>query len=111
MRWILRSKLLKANVREANVDYVGSITIDRKLMEKSGLIEGEKVLVVSNTSGNRLETYVIPGESGMIAMNGAAAHLIKEGEEIIVMGFELSDKPADPKILLLNKENKVDRFL
>ena len=80
-------------------------------MEKSGLMEGEKVLVVSNTSGSRLETYVIPGGGGVICMNGAAAHLIKKGEEIIIMGFELSEKPIKSKILLLNKENQIEKFL
>jgi len=111
MRWVLRSKILKAVVTEANLNYIGSITIDTDLMEKSGLIEGEKVLVVSNTSGSRLETYVIRGEKGVICMNGAAAHLIKKGEEIIIMGFELSDKPIKPKILFLNKENQIEKFL
>jgi aspartate 1-decarboxylase len=90
MRWILRSKIHKAVVTQADLNYVGSITIDQSLIEKAGLWEGEKVLVVSNSSGARLETYVISGErdSGVICMNGAAAHLIKPGEELIIMGFE-----------------------
>ena len=109
MRWLLRSKITHAIVKEADVTYVGSITIDQDLIEKAGLMAGEKVLVVSNTSGNRLETYIIPGErdSGMIAMNGAAAHLIKTGEEIIIMGFELSEQPVDKKIVLVNSQNKI----
>ena len=113
MRFILRSKIHKAIVTEANLDYIGSITIDEKLIEKAGFWPGEKVLVVSNTSGARLETYVIVGErnSGIICMNGAAAHLIKKGEEIIVMGFELTDKPIKPKNILVNKNNKFVRFL
>ena len=113
MRFILRSKIHKAIVTEANLDYIGSITIDEKLIEKVGFWPGEKVLVVSNTSGARLETYVIVGErnSGIICMNGAAAHLIKKGEEIIVMGFELTDKPIKPKNILVNKNNKFVRFL
>ena len=98
MRWILRSKIHKATVTEANIDYIGSITIDEDLVDRVGLMIGEKVLVVSNTSGARLETYVIRGErgSGVICINGAAAHLIKKGEEVIVIGFELSDTPIDP---------------
>ena len=74
---------------------------------------GEKVLVVSNTSGARLETYVIVGErgSGTITMNGAAAHRIKAGEEIIIMGFQLSDKPITPKIILVDSKNRFVRFL
>ncbi len=113
MRWLLRSKIHKAYVTQADVEYVGSITIDPDLLELVGLWPGEKVLVVSNTSGARLETYIIEGErkSCDICMNGAAAHLIKAGEEIIIMGFELSDKPIEPKIILVNRNNKFVKFL
>ncbi len=112
MRFILRSKIHKATVTEADLDYIGSITIDEELMEKVNLWPGEKVLVASITSGARLETYVIVGEhgSGTICMNGAAAHLIKKGEEIIVMGFELTDKPINPKNILVDKNNKFVRY-
>lgn len=108
MRWLLRSKIHKARVTEANVDYVGSITIDEDLLDASGLWPGEKVLVVSNTTGARLETYVMKGDrgSGVICMNGAAARRIKKGEEIIIMGFELTDKPIKPKIIQVNENNK-----
>lgn len=113
MRWVLRSKIHKATVTEANLAYVGSITIDRDLVEKAGLIEGERVLITSNDSGARLETYIILGESGsgMICMNGAAAHLIKAGEEIIIMGFELADRPITPKMILVDRQNKFVRYL
>src|SRR5262245_10955197 len=113
MRWILRSKIHKAIVTEANLDYIGSITIDEELIERAGLWPGEKVLVASNSSGARLETYVIVGErnSGVICMNGAAAHLIRPGEEIIVMGFELTDKPLTPTVILVDRHNKFVRFL
>jgi aspartate 1-decarboxylase len=113
MRWLLRSKIHKATVTEADVAYVGSITIDEELMEKAELWPGQKVLVVSNTSGVRLETYVIPGarDSGLIGMNGAAAHLIGVGEEIIIMGFELSEQPVTPRMILVNGENEFVRFL
>lgn len=113
MRWYLRSKIHKATVTEANLEYVGSITIDKDLLEKSGLNVGEKVLIVSNTSGSRLETYIIEGEfgSGVICMNGAAAHLIKKGEEIIIMGFELSDKDIKSTGILVDKNNKFLEFL
>jgi aspartate 1-decarboxylase len=113
MRFVLRSKIHKATVTEANIDYIGSITIDEELVEKAGLWPGEKVLVVSNTTGTRLETYVIVGErgSGVICMNGGAAHLIKAGEEIIVMGFELTDKKIEAKNILVDKNNKFVRFL
>ena len=107
MRMVLRSKIHNATVTEANLAYIGSITIDADLIELVGLWPGERVLVVSNTSGARLETYVIKGErgSGNICMNGAAAHLIKEGEEIIIMGFELADQPITPKVILVDKKN------
>jgi aspartate 1-decarboxylase len=113
MRWILRSKIHNATVTEANLDYIGSITIDPTLLDLVGLWPGEKVLVVSNTSGARLETYVIAGEqdSGVICMNGAAAHLIKAGEEIIIMGFELTDQPIQPKVILVDPYNRFVRYL
>jgi aspartate 1-decarboxylase len=113
MRWVLRSKLHKAVVTEADVNYVGSITIDRDLIEKVGFWPGEKVLVVSNTTGQRLETYVIAGEkgSGEICMNGAAALLIKRGEEIIVMGFELTSEPIAPTMILVDEANKFLKHL
>ncbi len=113
MRWLLRSKIHKAHVTEADLDYVGSITIDEDLIERSWLLPGEKVLVVSNTSGARLETYVISGErgSGMVCMNGAAAHLITVGEEIIVMGFELSDTTIDARCILVDTQNRFVRYL
>ena len=95
MRWVMRSKIHNATVTEANLAYVGSITIDEDLVDAVGMWPGEKVLVVSNTSGARLETYVIAGArgSGAMCVNGAAAHLIGEGEQIIVMGFELVRRP------------------
>ena len=113
MRWFLRSKIHKATVTEANLEYVGSITIDKNLIDAVGILPCEKVQVVSNTSGARLETYVIEGEagSGIICMNGAAAHLIKKGEEVIIMGYELLDKPIEPKNVLVGKNNKIERFL
>jgi aspartate 1-decarboxylase len=109
----MHCKIHKATVTQANLDYIGSITIDRTLMEYTGLWEGERVLVVSNTSGNRLETYVIAGErdSGCIYMNGAAAHIIRSGEEIIIMGFMLSDKPVTARTVLVDKDNKFVRWL
>lgn len=113
MRWVLRSKIHKATVTEARPDYVGSITIDLTLMEMVGIWPGEKVLVISNTTGARLETYAIQGQrrSGVICMNGGAAHVIKEGEEIIIMGFELCAAPIVPKVILVDSGNKFVRWL
>ena len=113
MRWVLRSKIHKATVTDADVNYVGSITIDQDLIERVGFWPGEKVLVVSNTTGKRLETYVIVGKrgSGDICMNGAAALVIKRGEEIIIMGFELASEPITPTIILVDKANKFHKRL
>jgi aspartate 1-decarboxylase len=113
MRFLLRSKIHKATVTGADRDYIGSITVDEELMEKAGLWAGEKVQVVSNTSGARLETYVLAGEkkSGTIQINGAAAHLIKTGEEIIIIGYELADAPIAAKSILVDKHNAFARYL
>jgi aspartate 1-decarboxylase len=113
MRWLLRSKIHKATVTEADLSYIGSITIDADLMDKVGLWEGEKVLITSNTSGSRLETYTIPGArgSGVICMNGASAHLIKAGEEIIIMGFEMTDAQITPTVILVDEKNAFVRYL
>lgn len=111
MRFLIRSKIHQAIVTGASVEYVGSISIDMDLVDRAGLMVGEKVLVVSNTSGARLETYVIEGPrgSGTIEMNGAAAHLIQKGEEIIIMGFELTDEPVEPKLILVDRQNRFVR--
>ncbi len=113
MRFQYRSKIHQATVTAADVRYVGSITIDSELIELAGFWEWEKVLVVSNTSGARLETYIIAGEkgSGAIEMNGAAAHLIKAGEEVIIIGFEMTEKPIEPTAILVDGENRFVRFL
>jgi len=113
MRWLMRSKIHNATVTQANLAYIGSISIDSDLLEAVGLWAGEKVLVVSNTSGARLETYVIAGEpgSGDICMNGAAAHLIGEGEQVIIMGFELADRPIQPRAALVDAQNRFVRYL
>lgn len=113
MRSLLRAKIHKAIVTQADPDYVGSITIDKDLCEKVDLWPNEKVLVASNTSGNRLETYVIEGEpgSGKICMNGPAAHLIAAGEEVVIMAFEFTAELIEPKVILVDEENHFVRYL
>ena len=113
LRNYMLAKIHKATVTRADVDYVGSITIDEALLEKTGLQENERVLVVSNTSGARLETYIIKGErdSGAIEMNGAAAHLVRAGDEIIIMAFVLSDTPVQPNAILVDENNRFVRYL
>ena len=113
MRTVLHAKIHKATVTQADPDYVGSITIDRALTEKVGLWPNERVLIASNTSGSRLETYVIEGEygSGKICMNGPCAHLIGVGEEIVIMAFQLTETPVEPKVILVDGSNKFVRYL
>ena len=113
MRAFLRAKIHKATVTEADVQYVGSITIDPHLLERVGIVEHEKVLVVSNTSGERLETYALRGEpgSGQICVNGGAALRIKKGEEVIVMAFEYADEAVEPRQILVDERNRFVREL
>ena len=88
---ILKSKIHRVLVTEANLEYIGSITIDEALMEAANIYAGERVQVVDNTNGARLETYVIPGKrgSGCICINGAAAHLVKVGDTVIIMSYAM----------------------
>ena len=113
MRQGLRSKIHRATVTEANPDYVGSITIDQELMESVGLWPGEKVLVASVDTGQRLETYTLKGDSGsgVICLNGAAAKLIKKGEIVIIIGFEITDKPVRSKTVIVNSDNKIEELI
>ena len=86
---VLKSKIHCAIVSEANLNYIGSITIDETLMEVANLIEGERVQIVNNNNGERFETYIIKGErdSGAICLNGAAARLVQVGDVVIIMGY------------------------
>ena len=88
---ILKSKIHRVKVTEANLEYVGSITIDEALMEAANIYPGERVQVVDNTNGARLETYVIAGRrgSGCICINGAAAHIVNVGDTVIIMAYAL----------------------
>ena len=113
MREVLRSKIHRAWVTEANPDYVGSIVIDEALMEKVDMWEFEKVLVCDVTNGSRFETYVIPGERGRgdIAVQGAAARLTAEGNCLIIMSFEVSENPVEPQMILVDEKNEFVEYL
>lgn len=108
---ILKSKIHRVAVTEANLEYIGSITIDEDLMDASGIVAGEKVSVVDNTNGARLETYVIAGKrgSGCICMNGAAAHLIHVGDTVIIMAYALMTpeeaKAFKPQVVFPNNNH------
>ena len=109
---ILKSKIHRVTVTEANLEYIGSITIDEALMEAANIYAGERVQVVDNTNGARLETYVIAGKrgSGCICINGAAAHLVNVGDTVIIMAYALMTpeeaKTFKPSIVFPNN-NKI----
>ena len=113
MRTILKSKIHRAHVTEANLYYEGSITIDEKLMKAAEIIEGEKVEVFNLNNGARFETYVIEGRknSGAICLNGPAAHLGAVGEKVIIVSYLLvEDKKATlvkPKIVHVDERNSI----
>ncbi len=112
---IVKSKIHRVTVTEANLDYIGSITIDSALMEAAGLYEGEKVQVVNITNGNRIETYVIVGEagSGKIGINGAAAHQFSVGDLIIIMSYALMtpDEAKGFKPSLVFPDSKTNKII
>lgn len=110
-REVLKSKLHRAMITGSDVDYEGSIEIPTDLMEAADLWAGEKVLVASITTGNRLETYVLAGKpgTGHILINGGAAHLIKAGERVAIMAFALSEIPVESVNLLLDEKNQIIR--
>ncbi len=90
---VIKSKLHRVSVTEANLNYIGSVTIDEDLMDAANLIAGEKVQIVNNNNGERFETYVIKGErsSGVICLNGAAARKVQPGDIVIIMSYALMD--------------------
>jgi len=110
---LLKSMILKATVTEADLRYVGSITIDEDLIDKANLTENENVLVADRTNGNRLQTYVIKGErgSGTICMNGAAAHLITAGDTIDIMAFTWAGSDFKPHVVAVDGKNRFVGYL
>ena len=114
---MLRSKIHRAVVTEARIDYVGSITIDSDLMDAVGILDGQCVLVSDMANGARFETYVIRGEpgAGTICVNGAAARLVSEGDEIIIMAFAYTDEAElsdlTPRIALVDADNRLTKTL
>lgn len=110
---ICKGKIHRATVTDVNVDYAGSITIDLDLMERAGIRKGELVHVWNVSTGARFETYAIPGakRSGVICVNGAAAHLCKPGEKVIIVAFVLTDEEITPKMVLVDDENKFLRSM
>ncbi|MBO3797177.1 aspartate 1-decarboxylase [Bacillus subtilis] len=114
---LMKSKLHRAIVTEANLNYVGSITIDEHLMGLTGILANEKVQIVNINTGARMETYVIPGEkdSGKICLNGAAARLVQPGDKVIIISYALMTeeeaKKHSPIVAVMNEENKVVQLI
>lgn len=112
-RTIFKSKLHRATVTEANLNYVGSITIDEDLMDAADILINEKVQIVNNNNGARLETYVIPGErgSGVICLNGAAARLVQPGDKVIIITYAIMDQQEisdfKPTVVFVDDNNKI----
>ena len=110
---VLKSKIHQATVTEANLNYVGSITVDMDLLDAADMIAGEKVQIVNNNNGERFETYIIEGErgSGVICLNGAAARKVQVGDELIIISYCLVEKEKarelKPILVFPNKQNKL----
>jgi aspartate 1-decarboxylase len=113
MRTMLKSKIHRATVTQADLHYVGSVTVDEDLLDAADLLPGEQVAIVDVTNGARLETYVIPGErgSGVIGINGAAAHLVHPGDLVILISYGLMDetevKSLVPKVVHVDAANRI----
>ena len=112
---VLKSKIHRATVKQAELNYVGSITIDEALMEASGILEYEKVQIVDVDNGSRFETYVIAGEknSGMICLNGAAARMVQTGDKVIIMCYAQMTpeeyKDNKPTVVVVDDDNHISR--
>lgn len=113
MRIMMKSKIHRATVTQADLDYVGSVTLDADLMDAANLLENEQVAIVDITNGARIETYVIPGEraSGIIGINGAAAHLVHPGDLVIIISYAMVDeaeaRSMKPAVVHVDEKNRV----
>ena len=113
---MLKGKIHIATVTQAELNYVGSITIDKDLMDAAGILENEKVQIVDNNNGARLETYVIPGKrgSGTICLNGAAARCVQPGDKVIIIAYaQMSEEEAKehkPKVVFMNDDNTINEI-
>lgn len=116
-RTMMKSKIHRATVTEANLNYVGSITIDEDIMDAVDILENEKVQIVNNNNGARLETYVIPGSrgSGMICLNGAAARLVQPGDTVIIISYAMMEEAHAhkhrPIVALMNPDNTIQDII
>lgn len=112
-RHMMKAKIHQARVTEANLNYVGSVTIDEDLLDAVDMLPNEKVQIVNNNNGARLETYIIPGErgSGVVCLNGAAARLVQKGDVVIIISYALVNeekvKTHEPKVAIMNEKNQI----
>lgn len=116
-RTMMKGKLHRATVTEANLNYVGSITIDGELLEAVDMLPNEKVQIVNNNNGARFETYIIPGKrgSGVICLNGAAARLVQEGDKVIIISYGLvpeeNARTHQPRVAVLDENNTITQMI
>lgn len=116
-RMMMNSKIHRAQVTEANLDYVGSVTIDQDILDAVGMLANEKVHIVNNNNGARLETYIIPGKrgSGVICLNGAAARLVQKGDIVIIMSYVYVDANEavnhQPKVAIMGENNRIKEII
>lgn len=116
-RTLLGGKIHRATVTQADLNYVGSITVDLDLLDAAGICVNEKVQIVNNNNGARLETYTIAGErgSGIICLNGAAARLVQKGDIVIIMSYVMMSEPEilayEPKVVLVDENNKIREII
>lgn len=117
LRTMMNAKLHRARVTEADLNYVGSVTIDEDLLDAVGMLPGERVQIVNNNNGARLETYTIAGErgSGVVCLNGAAARLVQKGDVVIIVSYAMMTKEEihehQPKIAVLNENNQIQQMI
>ena len=106
---LCKSKIHRATVTACDVDYIGSVTVDADLLDEVGIIDGELVHVLNVQNGNRVETYAIPGPrgSGVICLNGAAAHRFNVGDKVIIIAYCLTDEPVERKVVLVDDQNRI----
>ena len=116
-RHMMNGKIHRATVTEANLNYVGSITIDEDLLDAVGMLANEKVQIVNNNNGARLETYIIPGErgSGVVCLNGAAARLVQKGDIVIIISYCLVSEEKvqshKPKVAIMGEDNRIKELI
>ncbi|MGG1399475.1 aspartate 1-decarboxylase [Bacillus salipaludis] len=116
-RTMMNGKIHRATVTEANLNYVGSITIDEDILDAVGMLANEKVQIVNNNNGARLETYIIPGErgSGVICLNGAAARLVQKGDIVIIISYAIVSEEKlsehNPRVAIMDENNKIKELI